>query len=125
MVRSLKLKKLDLNSLSVHRALDFIKKSIHITDMDIIGDLLASKMINLPYWLEAHGSVVGRAKRKLETNIFPMNTFGPTRPWPTSSIQPITRFSRKQNLRTLVSSSRSVKKDTKTSGIYKTNQLIR
>ena len=117
MVRSLKLKKLDLNSLSMHRALDFIKNSIHIKDMDIIGDLLASKMISLPYWLEAHESVVGRAKRKLETNVFPMNTFGPTCPWPTSPIQPISRFLRKKNLRTLVSSSKLVKRGTKTSGV--------
>ncbi|KAG0599125.1 hypothetical protein M758_12G130000, partial [Ceratodon purpureus] len=69
MIRTLELKRLDVNSLSVHRALDFIKESIHITEMDIIGGLLESKVTRLPYWLEAREGLVGKAKRNLETNI--------------------------------------------------------
>ena len=121
MIRTLELKRLDVNSLSVHRALDFIKESIHITEMDIIGGLLESKVTRLPYWLEAREGLVGKAKRNLETNIFPMNTFGPTPPRPTRP----TQLSGRRSLRSPQSSTRSTRKGTKnskTNGVPRTNQ---
>ena len=114
MIRSLQLKKLDLNSLSIHRALEFIKEAIHITDMDIVGGLVASKMTSLPYWLEAHGNLVNRTKQKLETNIFPTNTFHPIPPRPHKPVQ----FLEWRNLKSQQSSTKSMKKGTKQNSVH-------
>lgn len=121
MIRTFELRKLDLNSLSVHRALEFVKESIHISDMDIIGNLLASKATKLPYWLETRGSLMSRAKEKLETNIFPNNTFGPTPLRPSRPAQPLVGISRQQSLRSPQSSIKSMRKGTKTSSTKKKN----
>jgi len=115
MIRTLQLKKLNLNNLSIHRALDFIKESIRISDMDIIEQLLSTKVTRLPYWLEARDKMVDRAKRKLETNIFPMNTFNSS---PSQSPRQAIRISSSPRLRSLQSSTRSIKKITKMNGLH-------
>lgn len=119
MIYTLQLKKLNLNNLSIHRTLHFIKESIQITDMDIIENLLFAKVTRLPYWLEVRDKMVGRVKRKLETNIFPMNTFNSS---PSQSTRPTTRMSSRSNLRSPQSSTRSIRKTTKMNGLNnKTN----
>jgi hypothetical protein len=115
MIRTLQLKKLNLNNLSIHRALDFIKESIRISDIDVIEHLLSSKVTRLPYWLETQDKMVGRVKRKLETNIFPMNTFNSR---PSHSPRQATRISSSPRLKSPQLSIRSRRKITKINGLH-------
>lgn len=72
LVRALQLGKYDINTRAVRGALHYVKEALHLTDEDLLTDLLQVRNATLPRWLEAQASVVGRVTRKLQTHMFPM-----------------------------------------------------
>ena len=75
LVRALQLGKYDLNTRAVRGALHYVKEALHLTDEDLLTNLLQVRNATLPRWLEAQVSAVGRVARKLQTHMFPMCKF--------------------------------------------------
>lgn len=75
LVRALQLGKYDLNTRAMRRALHYVKEALHLTDEDLLTNLLQVRDVALPRWLEAQARIVGRVTHKLQTHMFPMCKF--------------------------------------------------
>ena len=75
LVRALQLGRYDINTRAVRGALHYVKEALHLTDEDLLSNLLQVRNAALPRWLESQASVVGKVTRKLQTHMFPMCKF--------------------------------------------------